>query len=315
MSARALISEGIALGLVFCFLSVPAVRSQQEEAAIVILSSQDALPYKKVAEGFRNYLQGKVRLACVDMYDFQGDPGRAADAVEAIKAKGGKRLILTLGSLATRTAAGRITDMPIVATLIVRLEGLEYSENLTAVVLEFPVETQLEWIRRLLPGARTVGVMYNPEENRSAVEAAARYARGVALTLEAEEIASPAGLPPALSRLANKVDVLWGLPDRVVMCAETAKPLLLFCFRNKIPLIGPSESWVRAGALFSLEWDYEDLGVQCAEAALKILNGAKAGSIPPSRPRKVLYCLNQKTAEYMKLKVPEEIMTGTTCLF
>jgi putative ABC transport system substrate-binding protein len=85
-----------------------------------------------------------------------------------------------------------------------------------------------------------------------------------------------------------------------------AKPLLLFSFRNSIPLVGLSSSWVKAGALYALEWDYADLGAQAGEMALGILRGARPSAIPTAPPRKTFYTLNLKTAEQMKIQFSDE---------
>lgn len=312
------IRRGVSVGVlvvqvIACGVAIST--AQTREARVMILSSQDAHPYSRVMEGIEAYFRGIPEHVSIERHGLGGNPGEAVRVVEEIRETGFKGVVVTIGSLATETAARRIVDIPIVATLILRLEGIEHAGNVTAVLLEYPVETQFEWIRRVVPGCRTIGVIYNPEENRTVVERAGKAARDLGLRLEAEEIDSASGLPAALSRLANRIDVLWGLPDRLVLASEAARTLLLYCFRNRIPFIGASEAWVKAGALFSLEWDYADLGRQCAEMALKILGGARVETIPPSAPRKVLYCLNQKTAHYMRLAIPEEIARNTGCVF
>ncbi len=71
---------------------------------------------------------------------------------------------------------------------------------------------------------------------------------------------SHATLPQALANLPNAVDVILAIPDTTVYTQQASKALLLFSFRNRIPLIGLTEAWVKAGALYALEWDYEELG-------------------------------------------------------
>ncbi len=53
----------------------------------------------------------------------------------------------------------------------------------------------------------------------------------------------------------------------MVFNPETAKSLLLFSFRHQIPLIGHRRRGSRPGALYALDRDYSDIGVQCAEMA------------------------------------------------
>jgi len=118
----------------------------------------------------------------------------------------------------------------------------------------------------------------------------------------------PQDLPAALDYMAKNVDVLWGIPDNLVLNTRTAKQILLFSYRNRIPLVGISPEWVKAGALYSLEWDFTDIGAQCGDMALKIMKGTSISTLPPASPRKVLYSVNAKTIKYMKTDVPEAMI-------
>ncbi len=89
-----------------------------------------------------------------------------------------------------------------------------------------------------------------------------------------------------------------------------AQAILLYSFRNRMPFSGLSASWVKAGALYALERDYEDMGAQCAEMAEKVARGRRPASLPPAKPRKVVYTLNLKTAEHLKLSLPPELVEG-----
>jgi putative ABC transport system substrate-binding protein len=169
---------------------------------------------------------------------------------------------------------------------------------------------QFAWIRKILPEARTIGVLYSPQENRAKIEAAGRVAQKMGLTLESQEISAPQDIPAALERLSQKADVLWGVADTVVLSPPLAKPILLFSFRNSIPFIGPSATWVKAGALWSLDYDYHELGAQCAELAEKILNGKVPGELAPEHPRSVNYSLNLNTARMMKITIPDDVLRG-----
>ena len=93
----------------------------------------------------------------------------------------------------------------------------------------------------------------------------------------------------------------------MVINAETARSVLLFSFRNRLPFFGLSTAWVKAGALFSLERDYRDIGHQCADLTTAILHGQAPANLPPQSPRKVLYCLNRRTAEQMKVEFPASL--------
>lgn len=282
--------------------------------SIAVLVSHDRPPFWDVLAGFRQYLQQRDVQVDYDIYDLQGDPVKAAQAIEQIK-KAEPRLIFSLGSLALREAGREIQDIPIVADMILKEEDLQGIPNATGAYLEFPIATQFEWLRRILPEARNIGVVYNPEENDSRIEAASIIARQMGLKLVAQEVRTPRELPDALKNLVNSTDVLWGVSDRVVLTPQTAKSILLFSFRNRIPFIGLSSPWVKAGALYALDRDYNDIGWQCGEMAYRVLQGEEVRSIAPTPPRKVVYSLNQKTARRMKVEVSGSLLRGAEQVF
>ncbi|HEU4402890.1 MAG TPA: ABC transporter substrate binding protein [Candidatus Polarisedimenticolia bacterium] len=280
-----------------------------QEARIAVLVSQDAAPYQEALQGFRRSLEQQGIRATVDVYPLHGDGANAAPALQRAR-QDHARLLLTLGSLGTQAAVREAPGLPVVAGLILNQDDLGKAANATGVVLEFPVETEFRWLQRLLPKEHNVGVLFNPAENQGRVDAATRVARTIGLTLQARKVESPRDLPDALESLANRADVLWGLADQVVLTPQTVKPILLFSIRNRIPFIGLSLTWVKAGALYALDRDYGDIGAQCGELAAKVLQGSAPAALPPVPPRKVIYAINMKTAKLLKLDIQEGVLQG-----
>jgi putative ABC transport system substrate-binding protein len=279
----------------------------------VLVSSKDA-PFEEALKGFQGYL-GKLAVdADYEVHKLDGSAAKAGQAVQAVK-KGGAKLVLTLGSLATEAAVKEIPDIPIIACMVLRADTLKKSPNVTGVGLEFSLEVQTSWLQVLLPTAKTVGVLYSPDENKMRIEAASRIMQNMGLKLVGQEVRSAQDVAAALEGMAKKVDVLWGVADTIAMTPQTAKTVLPFSIRNNIPLIGPSPAWVKAGALYSLEWDYADLGAQAGDMAVKALKGMPPSAIPAASPRKVHYALNLKTAKEMKIGFSDQIVRGARTTF
>jgi putative ABC transport system substrate-binding protein len=281
---------------------------------IVMVTSHDSQPYQQVLDGFRSYLVDRGVDRPFVTHSLLTDAAEAKHALAAAHERGAVPL-LTVGSAATQTALKMEGDAPVIACMIVDAQDLKDSPNATGVILEFPLETQFRWMRRFIPRGRTIGVLFNPEENRAQIKAASRIARKHGLRLVARQVERPQALPAALSSLAKEADVLWGLADQLVLSPQTAEAILLFSFRNRIPFTGLSNSWVKAGALYALDRDYEDIGAQCGEMAHRILGGARPSALPPARPRKLTYAVNQRTAEHMKLEIPAALLKGAERVF
>lgn len=276
---------------------------------IAVFISADQAPYEEALSGFHEYLREKGLEADYDVYPLHGSTEKAVAAIKETKERTAS-LIFTLGSFATEQVSKTISDVPVIACMVLRRELLEEFGNATGVALEFPVRIQLERLHTILPEATAIGVVYNPLENEGRIRSAMAAARDMGLRLEAYPVESPSELPTGLKAVSNRAVVLWGLADRVVLAPETARDILLFSMRNGIPLVGLSPAWVKAGALYSLDWDYGDMGRQCAGMVLRVLKGDPVGSIAPASPRRVLYCINRKTAERMKVDIPDLVVRG-----
>ena len=285
-----------------------------ESGRIVVLNGQDLKPYQDVLAGFQQSLSKQGINLPVEIHALQGNPATAHDVFADIK-KNGARLVVTLGSAATQAAVREVGHLPLMATMIVTADDIKPASNATAVLLEFPLDIQMQWIRRIVPAVNSIGVLFNPKENQTKVSNALRIAKETGLTLVTQAVDTPRALPDALENLSRNVDALWGISDSIVMTPQTAEPILLSTLRNKIPLAGLSTSWVKAGALYALDRDYLDIGAQCGEVAGKILGGASPAALAPTFPRKVTYSVNLKTAGAMNLELPQDVVRGATQVF
>jgi putative tryptophan/tyrosine transport system substrate-binding protein len=282
---------------------------------ILMVSSQETGPYKEVLSGFRQYIASQNGAAALlEEYSLQGDAHKASQIFKDAKARQAQ-LVFTVGSFATQAALQEASDIPTVASMILSADEIKQSPNATGVVLDFSLETQLQWLQKMLPQTKTIGVLFNPKENRAKIDAATKIARSLGLTLLTGEVEAPQALPEALDTLARQAETLWGITDQTVLSPQTAEPILLFSFRNRIPFIGLSTSWAKAGALYALDRDYKDVGMQCGEIAAKILQGTPVNTISPLSPRKVVYAVNLKTAEHMKIEIPQGLLEGAQQVF
>jgi putative ABC transport system substrate-binding protein len=272
---------------------------------VIAVLSQEAAPYRAALQGFQDQLKkSSPGIEVVVHVLARGKDGTAL--VSTIRAQD-PALVLALGSAAVETAR-QLGDVPVVAGMVLHPSDVTRGAQFTGVFLEFPADVAFSYLKRILPGQRRVAVLYNPAENQPTIDQATRAARPAGLDLLARKVQSASGLPDMLKSLTNSADVLWGIADTLVLTPETARPILLFSLQNRIPFVGLSAPWVRAGALYALERDYPDVGRQCAELAGQLLAGQSPASLPPVPPRKVLYLINRRTADQLKLSIPRDVL-------
>lgn len=105
-----------------------------------------------------------------------------------------------------------------------------------------------------------------------------------------------------LKSLIKEVDVLIALPDPLVYNRSTIKGVLLTTYRKKIPLIGFSNSYTKAGAAASLFTTPKQFSKQLIEVIKKWLNNKK---IPkPSHPKYFDITVNQSVARTLSIDLP-----------
>jgi putative ABC transport system substrate-binding protein len=284
------------------------------ESLVIILSSKDSAPYKKTEGAFKKDLKKSLGNVQFETHYLAGDGVDVSQIVADTKKKN-PALIYTLGSKATRAATKQIKDLPIIASFVMDDRKIKGASNATAVVLAHSVETQLQWLKKLLPKAHTLGVLYNPGENAQRIEVVNKQAEKLGLKLIAIKVGHPRDLPGALKDISKQADVLLGIPDKVVLSRKTAKEILLASFQNRIPFVGLSSTWVKGGAIYALDRDYQDIGEQSGQLAMKILQGTDVNTLPPETPRKVVYAFNRKALDHMKIDIPKAMMKNATRIF
>jgi len=272
-------------------------------ADILVLQSHDSAPYRQALEGFRNTLTDTGLALSYSVHDTSN-----GTAMWPYPETDRLKLIFTLGTPATRLALAHEAHTPVVAGLLLNTDELRQHRNATGVGLAFPVARQWQWLRRLLPKVRQIVVIYDPEHDRALLPELQKLAQSEQISLALAAAVSPEDLPSVLQNLPAQADAIWVLGGVAAFNASAAvQELLLYSFRNRMPVIGLSAQWVKAGALYALDWDYTDLGRQAADLAAAILQkSAIPAHLPPLAPRKIRPVFNPKTAEHMKLEISKQ---------
>jgi putative tryptophan/tyrosine transport system substrate-binding protein len=296
--------------LLIAFLAWASPLFADKTSHILIVANSNDAPYQEVVAGFKRQLSSQAGLRFTELELPKTQPP-SAKQVESIMPD----LVFALGADATKWASLQTSSIPIVATMVLKDDVFRQSPNITGVSLAYSLSTQFQWLKKFFPQQKSVAVLYNPTENAAAIREVSQVSQQNGLKLVPIPVETPKELPFALEQLATNVELLLAIPDETVMSANTAKEVLLASFRNKVPLIGLSDNWVKSGAFYALSWDYVDLGQQSATLAQKILNGAPLKTIPPEHPRKVTYTINAKIAEHMNMEIPAELLKKAKLVF
>ncbi len=278
--------------------------------SIIAVKSVDIRPYKRAIKGFKEVLPNHV-----DEYvlRYKGSNGEVREKVLLMVNAGETDLLFTLGSEALDLVKDSFSDVPVIFSFVLnpnQVIGGEWvkNPNLSGISMNIPPVEQFKILKQAVPTAKRIGVVYDPLKTGDQVAQALKSAQKLGMQIVPQEIASSEEAIDAIDRMEGKVDAIWMVPDTTAITREAMKYILLFSFRNGLPLIGLSEKYVKSGALFALSFDSEDIGRQAGEMAGKILDGHSVESVGIHSPRLLKLSINIKTAEKIGLDVPDKLV-------
>jgi len=303
-----LTTRTIRLILAACLLEAIVHYSAPVEAArIVALKSADVDVYNEVLEGFKSVSRGSI----ISEYDMEGDLQRGKQFLARLRSGPKPDLILAIGIWALQVVVEEVRDIPVVFAMVLNPATVigQEAHNITGASMNVPIEQQIALLKKVSPQVRRIGVIYDPSKTGFLVKQAERIAREQGVRLVAKSIASSKDAFAALDAMQGEIDALWILPDLTVLAPESVQYMLLFSFRNKIPLLGLSENQARMGALLGLSFESgSDIGSQAGELANEILSGKSAEEVPFTTARRARLTVNLKTASKLGLQIPKEIL-------
>ena len=290
------------VSLFFVLSIVPAVCGA--DLTVAVIKSDSVLPFEDVLEGFRAGI--KQRNPSVDFVILEADRDRRRinDLATVVRPD----LILCLGLKALEQAS-RVRDTPKIFSLITyeNIQPWSKREDISGVSLDLAPAVQFRVIRQAFPGARRVGVLYDPDHNRKLIEEATREAAAAGFTLQTLPVDTMREIPFAFEKLEKNIDLLWALYDQTVYNPEAAKYILMQSLQKKVPVIGFSPHFAKAGAILALYGDYRDMGRQASLQALAVLNGEE--NVPRlARPGTVKIAINEKVARFLGITFPVPFM-------
>lgn len=266
------------------------------EIGVTQIMEHPALDSARV--GFEKALKdngyGEVKI---DYQNAQGDFGTAQMIANSF-VQGKKDLIYAISTPSAQAAYNVTKEIPILITAVtdVKAAGL-VGENITGTSDATSIYKQLETITKILPNAKKVGIIYNTSEQNSQVQVASAKEESKKLGLEIIEtgVTNVNDMAMGLDSLLDKVDVLYTPTDNLVV---SATPLVLDkANRKNVPVVGCVEDQVAQGALITDTIDYEKLGYQTGEMAIRVLKGEEPKNMPVETLKNTQLIVNKKAAE------------------
>lgn len=298
------------LGTLVCVLAmVNSARSQH----IAIIATDSMTYTKRAIRGATKIIgQSHDKIQFHTFYLKGNEPAdsHTADSIRTLD----PRLFVTIGTAATEYARRNFSPKPIVfaAVKYPALSGFvdpdgTPSRNITGASLDMPTDIQFRYFKQLVPGLKTIGVLYT-ENTKPLIKPSREVATRMGLEFVPIMITHERDIPVALDSLSRTVDGIWSVADARLFSPQSTQFILLNCLRHGLPFMGFSRHVVESGALFAIDFDYKAIGRQAGEIASRILNGGRVEDSPVTAPDIRWFHYNERTAEYLGIRVPDELI-------
>lgn len=175
-------------------------------------------------------------------------------------------------------------------------------------------DAKMTFIHRLLPAARTLGILYHTADSNSLVEVENfRKLENPNLSLVEIPIGHAEDLSNLPDLLPTEIDALF-LP--IGQAVEENFPTIAYYTDTiNLPIIASHAPNVPGGALGALVANHYKLGRECAAKAREIFSGTSAAAIPVDTVKNPEILLNNFAAQNLGLELPADLITEAAEIF
>ena len=256
----------------------------------------------------QGYIEGKNIE--IDLQNAQGEQrnlktisqqlAESSDVVLAIATPSAQSLANTTQT--TPVIFSAVTD-PVSAKLVESREHPGGNVTGTSDQSSDAISTQINLIKKVLPKAKTIGILYTQSEPNSVVQKdeAKRLLEEKGFTVVEKTILDSNNVKAAAESLMTEVDMVFVPTDNIISSTmETVKQVSI---KHKVPVFGGSTEMVAVGGLYNYGTNYEELGRQTARMLVRVLKGEKPENIAVELPEKLELHTNQEMAAALGIDI------------
>ena len=256
----------------------------------------------------QGYIEGKNIE--IDLQNAQGEQrnlktisqqlAESSDVVLAIATPSAQSLANTTQT--TPVIFSAVTD-PVSAKLVESREHPGGNVTGTSDQSSDAISTQINLIKKVLPKAKTIGILYTQSEPNSVVQKdeAKRLLEEKGFTVVEKTILDSNNVKAAAESLMSEVDMVFVPTDNIISSTmETVKQVSI---KHKVPVFGGSTEMVAVGGLYNYGTNYEELGRQTARMLIRVLKGEKPENIAVELPEKLELHTNQEMAAALGIDI------------
>lgn len=270
--------------------------------------------YKGFVDGLAEagYVDGQN--ISIDYHNAQGEQVNCVTIAEKL-VNDRDDLIFAIATPAAQAVANITKNIPIVISSVTDPESAKLvlkntapGTNVTGTSDLTPCEAQMDLLKKLVPNAVKVGMLYCSSEQNSHFQIALAKAACDKLGLKYVDgtVSNSNEIQQVVTSLCGKVDAIYSPTDNMI--AAGMATVAQVANEKGIPIICGEEGMVAAGGLATYGINYYELGKQTAAMAVEILrDGKKPAEMPIQYLQKCDLSINEATAKALGITIPENL--------
>lgn len=270
--------------------------------------------YKGFVDGLAEagYVDGQN--ISIDYHNAQGEQVNCVTIAEKL-VNDRDDLIFAIATPAAQAVANITKNIPIVISSVTDPESAKLvlkntapGTNVTGTSDLTPCEAQMDLLKKLVPNAAKVGMLYCSSEQNSHFQIALAKAACDKLGLKYVDgtVSNSNEIQQVVTSLCGKVDAIYSPTDNMI--AAGMATVAQVANEKGIPTICGEEGMVVAGGLATYGINYYELGKQTAAMAVEILrDGKKPAEMPIQYLQKCDLSINEATAKALGITIPENL--------
>ncbi len=308
----------LALATVFAFTGCTKKKAENKKYKIGIIQ---LVEHSALDANYKGFVDGLAEAGFVDgqniTIDYQNAQGDQSNCVTIAQKliNDHDDLIFAIATPAAQAVANLTQDIPVLISSVTDPESAKLvasnaapGNNVTGTSDLTPCAAQIKLLKKIVPNAKTVGMLFCSSEQNSyfQIALAEKACEEIGLEYVTATVSNSNEIQQVTQSLCGKVDAIYSPTDNMIAAGMSL--VAQVANENGIPTIVGEEGMVDAGGLATYGINYYELGKQTAKMAVEVL---KDGKKPADMPIQYLdTCdlkINNETASKLGITIPADL--------
>ena len=235
-------------------------------------------------------------------------------------------VIVSITTPASQAVVAATKDLPVIFTVVTDPVSAKLVSskthpggNVSGISDVVPTERQIGLIKEIVPGLKTLGLLYDSASDSSRATAESVKALGLKTGFTVVEAAAMGlnNVASAAQSLVGRVDAIFVPNDTTVYAAFES--VVKVAQDAHVPLFSAERRSVQRGSIGTVGFDFGQIGVKTADMIDKVLSGTKPGDMDViymvDEPGTLGLYLNKASAEKMGVTIPKPLLERAAIVF